>query len=148
MTTIETLLPHLYGPFFHELQIKLDARIDRRSACFVPEHDSTLPPSYEESLPSYEDVYNDVPPPGYTGTARAHVVFNGSNTKNMSVANDALLDSKPLDISKSLASMDLDALRKLRVSEIDWSRVDARECVSKKKKQEQKRAQQVCFPYS
>lgn len=110
----------------------------------MPEHDS-LPPSYgnEESLPSYGDVYNDVPPPEYTDTARAHNFINGSSTKNMSVANDALLASQPLDISALLASMDLDALRKLRVCEIDWSKVDARECVSKKKKQEQKKAQQV-----
>jgi len=144
MTTIETTFPYLYAPSYHELQIKTDARIDWRGACFVPEHDS-LPPSYgdEESLPSYEDVYNDVPPPEYTGTARAPIIINGSNTKTMSVANDALLHSQPLDISNLLATMDLDALRKLRVSEIDWSKVDARECVSKKKKQEQKKAQQV-----
>jgi len=103
----------------------------------------TRPPEYEGALPSYEDVYSDVPP-GYAGTdtpARAHTTLKISEIMALgAVAGDAR--ESVLDIWKP-AAMDLGS--GVRASEIDWSSVGIKECVSKKKKQEQKKAQQVCF---
>lgn len=130
-------------------------------ACNNDDNDNSalldLPPSYSMTVapPSYEDVSGDVPPE-YTGVdapVRAHIFCGdgiGMAEEKEKAANNAPLvtsEAAKFHTSRQMdLDLDLEAPRHLQLfGNIDWSKVEARECVSKKKKQEQKRAQQVRF---
>jgi hypothetical protein len=95
------------------------------------------PPSYYSSLPSYEDVFGDLPPE-YTGAdalACAKIVCKSP------YVDPPLERINAMDINEPF-KLDLSGVRRLQAIDLTYTG-NLRESVSKKKKQEQKKAQAV-----
>lgn len=113
-------------------------------------------PVYDVAPPSYSDVYNDVPPeyaPATATNAPAYaLVYSGAYAKTMDPVvtlggGDTRADVERGDAGDVFTldlALKLDALEQVKAMEVDWQNAGMRERISKKKKQEQRRAQQVC----